>query len=95
MLAYVWDHRCNRCKCLQAVDMARVEGAIVARCAVCGQVHTRMAPEDLVEDLDAWIDAGSLPDQSTAWPARCAWAAKLIRPTPRAAAVATEGEDDR
>lgn len=93
MIAMTWDHRCRRCKRLQAVDLARVGAGIVARCAVCGQVHRTMVPEDLVEDLDAWIEGGSLPDQSTAWPARCAWAAKLIRPTPRAM-VQTIGNEE-
>ena len=89
--AMTWSRRCERCKRLTGVALKAAAGFAYAHCEACGQQNARAPLYELVEQLDAWIDAGAWPDGSTAWFARCAWACKLIRPSPRrTAAVSNE-----
>lgn len=77
-----WSHRCAKCQRLTGVTLRAAAGFAEAHCEVCDQQHGREALVELVAQLDAWIEAGAPEDGTTAWFARCAWAAKLIRPTP-------------
>lgn len=90
-----WSRRCARCQRLTGVVLKASAGFAEFHCEVCDQQHGREPLVDLVEKLDAWIEAGAPEDGTTAWFARCAWACKLIRPTPRQPVIVEEEAWDR